>query len=159
MLKIKNHPYHLLLLTAILFIIATQFLPINSTTDISLHDSYTLLSTTYFIWYAVLLLAIFWVLYVITKNILYSNKLSWVHTLFTIFTALSIVVLPYVLPVSYLALTGMPRRYYTSVDIQEPLEQLNYMITIAFVIAIAGQFIYFINLAIGLWFRWKRVSK
>lgn len=121
--------------------------------DIMLGDMSFVFSLVNYIYAAPIILIVFWLVYEATKNILYSNKLSWIHIILTIATSLFIFALPFNMTNSYQGLAGMPRRYYdyglfNSFNI---FGELAPTVIIVFLIAIIGHITYFVNFFIGLY--------
>ena len=110
-LRIKQRPYNLLLLAAILFFVAGLF-SFNSAISIHIYDTYFISPLSYFIWTPSIVLLFFWLIYLTTKNILFSKRLMWIHVFLTILACIFILTFPYFLTNSYAGLAGMPRRYF-----------------------------------------------
>jgi cytochrome c oxidase subunit I len=153
-LRLKQRPYNLLLLTAVLLFVA-ELISINSALAIGLHDTYYTFPLTYFIWTPTFLLVLFWFLYVATKHFLFSKALVWAHIVLTIITSVYILALPFLLSKTFEGLAGMPRRYY---DIGQTKTFTFFVyfaksaILLAFVLAL-GQLTYLVNLGVGLYRR------
>ncbi|HVK96613.1 MAG TPA: hypothetical protein VM368_02295 [Flavisolibacter sp.] len=125
--------------------------------DILLGDMSFVFPLVNYIYVAPIILIVFWLVYKATKNVLYSNKLSWTHIILTIATSLFIFALPFILTNSYQGLAGKPRRYYdygqfNSFNIFGEFAPI--VITVFFIAAV-GHLIYFVNLFVGLY---QRVS-
>jgi cytochrome c oxidase subunit I len=99
------------LLAAILFFVAGLF-SFNSAIDIRMHDTYFISRLSYFIWTPSIVLLFFWLIYLATRNILFSKRLMWIHVFLTILTCIFILTFPYFLTNSFAGLAGMPRRYF-----------------------------------------------
>ena len=137
-MRIKQKPYSLLIITAILLLIAALF-STNSTVNIHVHATYLMIPLPFFASMPSMLLAILWLLYVLTKKYLYSKKLSWIHVLISIIASLFVIVLPYVATYIY----AEPEHY-------KIFSTLTENILTALVILIIAQLLYFVNLCIGL---------
>jgi len=159
MFKFKEKPYNLLLLTAILLFIAGLFSG-NFPIDILLHDTYFVLPITYLLWFPSLVLAFFWLLYLLTKRFLFSKVLTWTHIILTITCSVFIHVIPYLSAYSSAGLAGAPRRYYDNgiFNKYKVFSNMNTIILLTFLILVLGQLIYFINLIIGIYKRKNLVT-
>jgi heme/copper-type cytochrome/quinol oxidase subunit 1 len=146
------------LFTAIIFFVVGLFY-FNYAVDIHLHDTYFIFRLSYFIWAFYIILLLFWTLCLFTKNILYSNTLSWIHVLLTIVSCILLLIFPSVLTNVYEGgLASMPRRYYDigqskTYSFFSDISQNTFIIAC---ILVVGQFTYLINLVIGIY---KRLSK
>ena len=150
-MRLKQKPYNLLLLTSILLFIVGLF-GFDSAMDIHMHDTHFVFPLTYLPWTPSIILLIFWLLYLVTKNFLYSKALTWTHILLTIAACIFILTLPYLLTNTYEGFAGMPRRYYDigqSKTYQFFGELTKTAVVIGFIL-VAGQLTYLANLAIGL---------
>ena len=108
-LQLKKKPYHLLLLTSILLFTA-GLSAFKTAMDIHFHDTYYVFPLAYLIWALSVISGIFWLLYLTTKEILFSKGLSWIHIILTIAACIFILTMRWFMTDSYLA--GMPRHYY-----------------------------------------------
>jgi len=82
--KILNQPFNLLLVTAIL-LMALSFLTWGQSTDIHLHDSYFVFSTILPVWASSIIIFLVWLIYQLTRKILWKRFLTWFHVIVTIF--------------------------------------------------------------------------
>ncbi|MBX3255373.1 MAG: hypothetical protein KF862_14625 [Chitinophagaceae bacterium] len=117
-----------------------------------MRDTYFVFPLTYFVWTLSVTLLVIWLQYLVTKNILYSKTLIWIHIIFTIVGCFFILTIPYFLTNAYEGLAGMPRRYY-DIGQSKTYQFFGKLTTTAVVFAfilVAGQLTYLINLAIGL---------
>lgn len=156
-LRLKQRPYNLFLLTAILLFIVGLF-SFNSAMDIHLHDTYYVFPLTYFIWTPTIILLIFWLLYLATKNILFSKRLVWTHIILTIVSCIFILTIPCFMTNSYDGLAGMPRRYYDIWQSKTYKFFGNLTKTAVFLIftLAVGQLTFIVNFFIGLYRRFNR---
>lgn len=154
---LKQRPYNLLLLIAILLFIAGLF-SFNTLIDIHLHDTYVVFPLSFLVWLPAIILFVFWFIYLVTKQFLFSKKLMWTHIILTIITSLSLLTLPYLTTYSSEGVPGMPRRYYDYGEFNrlKIWSNLTNLAVITFVILLLGQLTYFINLFVGLY---KRVDR
>lgn len=144
MLKLKQQPYNLLLIVALLLFIAA-LLSFNFPIDLHFHDTYFVLPITYLIWLPGLLLFLFWLIYLFTKHFLFSKALMWIHILLSILCSVFILALTYISTYSF-AGTEVPKYYYDD----GTFGNLSKVTVIAFLILFLGQFTYFINLCAGV---------
>lgn len=149
MFDITKRPYHLLLLTAILLLIASFFVH-NQTLDMHLHDTYFIISMSHLFWLIIILLLIFWILYLLTKHLLFSKVLIWVHVLLLILSSISLVVILFYS--NYQGVAGSLRQYYdfSNWEAMVQFDGLARGIMVIFLAIFLGVIIYVINLIIGL---------
>jgi hypothetical protein len=147
-MNIEKHPYHLLPMAAVAIAIV-GLLSGNSTVDIHLHDTYFVLASVTFIWLSAAALLLLWILYLFTKNVLYSSRLSRIHIFLSILSAVFIAILPYLLTLivkeySELSYQNLSHRASAIGDKVR-------LCSIALIILIlAGQSIWFVNLVLGI---------
>ena len=155
-LNVKELPYNLLLLTALL-LFAGGFLA-TQTIDIHLHDTYFVFTSRFLIWSGALLFALLWVLYLATKTALFSKTLSWIHILLTIISCLVIITTAYLMHNVYEGLAAMPSRYldYGVAKKYDYLNNLEIATWILLLILALGQIIYIVNLFVGIYKRVRR---
>lgn len=155
-MKFKTKPYHLLLLAAIIMVIAGLLMPGDSVPGIHLHDTYIVLSSSYYTWCAVFLFLI-WIIYLLTAKFLYSKRLTWAHVIVTVFCCLLIPALPYLLTSSYQGFAGMPRRYfdYSESGWFNVFGRFSKPMRVVFWFFVAVQLLYIINLGVGLFKRFQ----
>jgi hypothetical protein len=156
-LKLKQKPYHLLLLAAILLFVAGLFC-FSSVIDVHIHHTYYVFPLTYFIWLPASILLIIWLIYLIAKNMLVSKTLSWTHVILTIVGCIFLLSTPCFMTNSDDQLAGMPRHYH---DIgQSKTYKYSGGFTKSGVILgfflVAGQLTFLLNLFIGLYRRLNR---
>ncbi len=85
----KQKPYNLLLLTGFILVLISFFvLKQNNTVDIHLHDTYFVVAYTHIFWLLASIALVLWKVYLLTKKLLYSTSLIWVHVVITILTLL-----------------------------------------------------------------------
>ena len=156
-MQLKQKPYHLLLLAAVLLFIAGLF-GFNSEIDIQLHGTYYILSLTYILWRLSLILSIIWLLYLASKNILFSKTLSWTHIILTLVACIFVLTMPYLITNWDEEIVGMPRHYHDfgqSKTFKYSGNLTKHAEIVAFIL-VAGQLTFLINLIIGLYRRLKR---
>lgn len=144
--RLRNQPYLLFLLTAVVLIIAS-FFRFGQSVDIHLHDTYLVIDVNYFIWALAVLFLIAWVIYKLTEKLLWTKKLTWTHVLLTI---LVLILLSTIVLWHNKILPPIKRdviSYQDIIDDQKREKIIAYPIMIVFV---SGQIAYFINLIVGL---------
>jgi heme/copper-type cytochrome/quinol oxidase subunit 1 len=156
-MKLKQRPYNLLFLNAIILSIGGLFC-FNSPIDIHLYDTYFVFPLPFLIWAPTIILFVFWIVYLLTKRFLFSKKLMWIHIILTVIISLFLMVLPYISTYSYGGVVGSPRRYYDYGELNrfKILGNLTNIAVATFVILLLGQLAYFINLFVGLY---KRIGR
>lgn len=142
MLRKYIHPEYLFLITGIL-IAVFRFLSLSTPLDISIHNAYIVLDSTYAT-VALLILFIFFSLpYTLFRRANYplSPVAGWVHYLFTI--------LPFLLVV--IAMPA-PKKYRSAPNFEEivDLGNIYLFIEIMLVLFAIGQFVFFVNMSVGL---------
>lgn len=80
--KIKEKPFLLLLIPAILFF-ALSLIPTNETTDIQLHDLFIVIAQQQIYIGITFIFFILFGLYMLFQNKLWSKKLTWIHIILT----------------------------------------------------------------------------
>jgi hypothetical protein len=152
MFKFKEHPYNLLLLTAIILSFLFAF---NQIAGINFHDSISLIPIVIILWALPIILALFWILYLTTRKFLYSTTLARAHIFITIFTAAFIVTVLYC---GINPFQPMGHRYYYDFTKMDNYKLVGRTIQVVFIILSVGQCTYVANILLGLFFR-KRVNK
>ena len=98
-------PYHLLLLVSILLFIRA-LLSTKEMIDIHVHDTYIVTTFSFLYWILVLLTYFLWGIYVLTRNILFANVLTWVHVILTVGVLILFICVPlFNYKISYLDLS------------------------------------------------------
>lgn len=147
-MQIGKHPYHLLPLAAAVLIVA-GLLSGNSSVDIHLHDTFYVLPSASFIWLSVTALLLLWLVYLLTKNVLYSMRLSRIHIFLSLVTSILIVLVP-----NFLTLVVKEYQDLSYANLFERAESIGYKIRlysiILFVFILAGQSILLINFVLGV---------
>lgn len=143
-INFRKSPYHLLLLAAIILTIQSFFINGSSSLDIHLHDAYFVFPRSLPYLVGAFLLTLLWSVYLLTRKILASKYLIWMHVVATLLLLITIYTVEY-WPIS--TQTGVPYNYY-NVDNsyfeyysqQSPREL---MVVLLFV---AGQLFFIVNL-------------
>jgi len=135
MFNIKNNPYQLLLLTAIVLLFALLFSPMAKLDfqDVKLF-SFPIKTMS---WIIPLFHIFLWVLYLLTKKFLYSIASTWIHTIITILVTILILMFLFV---------GIS----PSQGITENHETIGSLMQILSLIFILAQLIYLANVLLGL---------
>lgn len=150
-----KRPYNLLLIAAMIVLLMSAF-KTSSIIDIHFYDTYIILPGRMGMWIATFTLLFLWTLYLLTKQILYSITLTWVHVMGTITCVLAMIWLMDLLAVTGLA--GTPRRYYAVSDddpsyqlFNSPTEAINFLLALLFLM----QLFFLLNLALGFYRKWR----
>lgn len=150
-MHIGKHPYHLLPLAAIPFLVIF-FIWNDGTVDLHLHDTYFIIPARVLMLAPVIYLLIIWFAYLVTHTFLFSQKLIWFHVIFAIVLPYFIYAFPYLIHTNLL--TGVqPRRYY---DFNEwnyyPFRSAfpSILFRCSFLLLLLGQVIYPVNLVMGM---------
>ena len=149
MFDLKKRPHNFLLLTVILFLIASLFVS-NQALDIHLHDTYFVLSLSHIVWPIISWLLTFWTLYLLTKHILFSKVLTWLHIILIVLASLFLLAI-----LSFSndqRITGTQGRYYDFSNWEAIVQSdgLAKAILLMIFAIIPGLFIYIINLTMGV---------
>ncbi|HSQ44563.1 MAG TPA: hypothetical protein VLM16_06175 [Ginsengibacter sp.] len=105
----------------------------------------------YYLWTPALILFVFWLLYLATKNFLFSKALSWTHIILTLFSCLIIFIFPFLFKWFNQGLAGFPRHYYdTDQKVYEGYVFWTRKLAILGLILTVGQLTYLLNLIVGL---------
>ena len=84
-LQIRNKPYHLLLLTGLILVFTSVFFyDRNSTVDLHVLDTYFVIAHAHILWLLAIMASAVWIIYLLTKKILYSKALTWSHVIITL---------------------------------------------------------------------------
>jgi heme/copper-type cytochrome/quinol oxidase subunit 1 len=147
--RLKQSPYHLLLLTGLVLVLISFFLDQSKTVDIHVHDTYYVIAQGHvFIFFAFIVLVL-WFLYLLTKKFLYSKSLTWTHVIITLFPLLFLL---FLLNFGSDIINPRPRCYldYSNWNkfnaYNRDMRWISY-ITIALLL---GQIIFIVNLIIGI---------
>jgi hypothetical protein len=143
MLNIKDRPYGLLLLTAIVLSAAFIFIPVSHINfrDITMFT----IPLAFVAWIIPLLLISFWLLYLFTKRFLYSITITRIHVFITVATTMLIAVVLYM---------GIhPSQPASSIYRQELIGNA---MQILFILFVCAQCTYVANVLLGLLQKNKR---
>jgi len=141
-LNFRKEPFALLLFTAIILLFVLALRPISS---LDFQEKVMFgVPLDNFVWIIPCFLIFFWLLYLATKEFLYSTKAIWIHVIATVVSALLIV--------SILFIGIKPTQ-----TISENHELVGSIIQIVILIFIAGQLIFIGNVIFGLIRRYKLI--
>ena len=149
MFDFKKRPYNLLLITATLVLISS-FIVYKQSFDMHINDTYFVLSYTLLFWPIIILLMVFWMLYLVTKNFLFSNILTWTHSILLVLTSISLALILFYS--NYQAIAGTPRQYYDFSN-WETVRHIPGLVTGFLLVAVAkisGLFLFITNVTLGL---------
>lgn len=140
MFNIKERPYGLLLLGAIVLSLAFVLFP-NAPIDIKYITIFSVPAPT-IAWIIPLLLLFFWLLYILTRRFLYSKTITWIHVLITVIATIMIVTVLYIgINPSQLA--------------NDRYELIGNVIQILSILFVVGQFAHLVNVSMGLFGKFK----
>jgi hypothetical protein len=144
MLNVKERPYVMLLLTAVVLFFALVF---SKIAQIDFQDK-TMFSVPLAIlaWIIPLLLTSFWLLYLMTRRFLYSMTITRIHVLITVSTTILIVIL------LFIGINPMQVTTHSELDasLVNRQELIGNAMQIQFLIFVCGQFTYLANVILGL---------
>ncbi|MFN8282912.1 MAG: hypothetical protein U0U67_06835 [Chitinophagales bacterium] len=143
--KIKEKPFLLLLIPAILFF-ALSLIPTNETTDIQLHDLFIVIAQQQIYIGITFIFFILFGLYMLFQNKLWSKKLTWIHIILT--TVLFLYIF-YIASILFPFSPESPRKYYSYNEF-ENYAIINKVISICTIILCFFQFLFLANITIGV---------
>ena len=141
-------PYHLLLLAGIALFISA-LISTKETIDFHVHDTYIVATRSSFFWVLALFTYLLWSIYFLTRKVLLSNKLTWLHVVPTLVAIALFICLPHFsfYDRSYLDLTP-----WTTFNKFQGTREVSVIVAIIFIIA---QLLLIVNLVGGV-FNWVR---
>ncbi|SDE22038.1 hypothetical protein [Niabella drilacis] len=148
---LKRMPYVFLLVTAVVLFVTGLFTSNREWIDIHLYDTMFVMAQAHILGFAAFFLFLLWLIYMATHRILFSNKLTWFHTLATLVILLFILWYGYRHPNG---LSHLPRRYMAEPG-EEPVSffrNANAVLVGSIAGLIAVQLVFIANLLIG-WYR------
>lgn len=135
-------PYHLVLAAGLLTAFLSLFCKAE-TIDVHIHDTYYILGSNHILLVSSVSLLLMWLLYAGVSRILFSNKLVWLHVVITIVTIAFIIAI--------LLWIGFYDKLYI-VDFSAfgdvPIQYT--VLAISFLLLIAGQLLFVVNLVGGI---------
>ena len=148
-LYLKQKPYSLLLLSGLALIATSLFTQKNETVDFHIHDTVFVIAQGHLLWFLALTICGLWLLYLITRKLLYSRTLTWTHILVNLITLTALLFLL------------LFKNGYSAPHKEGTLDQARWnefnefsqhmtLINLCVMVLIAGQFIYVINLIFGV---------
>jgi hypothetical protein len=135
--------YNLLIVTGLTLFIISFFL-INQTVDLHLLDTYFVVDFKLLFWTVAAILIITWLLYAITKQLLFSKYLTWIHIIITTLTSILISTIPLWNNV----LSNPIKSGFSFQDIDD-YQSENNKVAIIILIMLVGQVTYLINVIVG----------
>ena len=140
-------PYHLLLLAGIALLISA-LIPTEETMDLHVHDTYIVTTRSSFYWALAMLTYLLWGICFLTRKVLLSNTLTWLHVIPTLVVIVLFICLP---------LFSFHRRYLdlTPWSTFNELEGIKVVLASAAIVFIIAQILLIVNLVGGV-FNWLR---
>ena len=151
MLNFKEQPYKLLLISSFAVSLLLILLPIFGIKF--QNENMFLIPLVLILWTIPLFLIFFWLLYLLTKRLLYSKAITWTHIFITIATAV------FILTVLYIGINPLQptaRRYYDT-SVTDSQKVVSRIINISFIVLICGQSTYIVNILVGLFTKARRI--
>jgi len=147
-LRLKQNPYHFLLLTGLVLVLSTFFLKEDRSIDIHVHDTYYVIAHGHVFYFLAFLVWVLWFLYLLTRKILFSTSLTWVHVVLTL---LAILFLLFLLNVGADIFNSRPVRYldYSNWTTFNGFQRSNRWIAYTTGALLLGQITYVVNLVAG----------
>ena len=149
-LRIKEKPYNLLGLIALLFFIVSIFVK-GGAIDINTYDTYYVIANVslYRVFAGVLLFS--WSLYLIFGRFVWSKRLTWLHVVFTILSLTFFATGLWRVFTLAGSLDGIPRGYYAFTDFPQKSHYLSVGTICITVLAVwvLGQLLFLVNIIGG----------
>ena len=147
---IKRRPYNLLLVIGLLLVLLSLFvLNTTNTIDIHFHDTYFVLAYAHVFWLFGFIFLFLWTLYTLTKNVLFSKTLTWIHVIITVLT-LIILALTFKLDNTVLISNSPTYNDANNWDSFVTYSRFHRTMTIVTIILLIGQTTFVINVFAGL---------
>lgn len=156
-LRVKQQPYNLLLITGLLFVLFSLFSDKSNTLDFHLHDTYFVIAFSHFLGLLAAIPFFLWAVYFFCRNIIYSLKLAWIYTIVTILCLLLFTFLLF--NNNVFSLSSNPVRYYdySEWNTYKAYPMFAKIAVIILLVFLAAQIIFIINLTAGIIkLLWKR---
>ena len=148
-LRLKQSPYNLLLLAALVLVLISFFLNQDRTVDIHLHDTYYIIAQGHLFLFFAVIVWFLWFLYLLTAKVLYSTSLTWTHVAITLSTVLFLL---FLLNFGGDIFNPRPRRYfdYSSWNSFNVYSRNMRWITYITIALLLGQITFVVNLIAGI---------
>lgn len=129
----------------------TSFLVLNqnSVVDIHLHDTYFVIANTHILWLLSIISLLIWTLYLLTIRILFSKFLIWAHVIITILT-LVIFFTTLLFGANLFNPTQIRYSDYSDWNSFKTYAKYNQSLAIIIGMLLIGQFVFVINIIVGL---------
>ena len=147
-LYLKQKPYSLLLLSGLALIATSLFTQKNETVDFHIHDTVFVIAQGHLLWFLALTICGLWLLYLITRKLLYSRTLTWIHILITLLALAALLFLLFFRKGYSLPRSGGILDYACWKEFNKFHRNLM-LINLNLIVLVAAQFIYVINLLIA----------
>jgi hypothetical protein len=141
-------PYHLLLLAGLSLLVCALF-STNESINVHVHDTYVVMTHSFFYGTFAVLSFLFWSIYILTRRLLLSNLLTWLHVVLTLLAMALFICIP---------LFSYPRRY---VDVTpwsgfNEFHRTNEIVVGSTIIFTVAQLMLVVNIVGGLFRRARR---
>ena len=133
----------------LVLVLTSFFLHQDKTLDIHVHDTYYVIAQGHVYIFLALVVWFLWALYLVTRKILYSKSLTWIHVIITLLTLLFLL---FLLNFGGDLFNQSPRRYldYSVWKTFNRYEQDTRWITYFTIALLLGQITFFVNLIVGI---------
>ena len=148
-MRLKQYPFHLLLLTGFALLLTTFFLDSKATIDIHIHDTYFVFAQRQVYYIFVVVVWFLWLLYLLTRKVLYSTAFIRMHVIVTLVTIFLLLLL---LNTGGNIFNAKPKRFFDYNDwntfnrYQRATSWFNYVLLFLLV----GQITFIVNLVVGI---------
>ncbi|MBB1285272.1 hypothetical protein HRH25_12890 [Flavisolibacter sp. BT320] len=148
-MRLKQSPYHLLILAGLSLVLTGFLLDRDRTIDIHLHDTFFVISEGYIYYLLAFFVWILWCLYLVTSRVLYSKHLTWMHVLITLLTILILLILLNFRGSSFSASSNryLDLSYWHAIN--EYSQGMRWMVY-NLIVLLMGQLLLFVNVIIGI---------
>ena len=139
----------MLLLTGLLLVLASFIMTQERTVDIHLHDTYYVIAQGHVFIFLAFIVWVLWFLYLLTRKLLYSKTLTWIHVIITLLTLLFLL---FLLNFGGDTFNPTPRRYLDASNwttfnrYEQGMQWIAYTLLALFL----AQIIFIVNLIVGI---------